>query len=196
MLSHLSPRERLGYAALAAILLFFAGYVGARHLKQPAPITIQGLTGSEAASGQAIVHVSGAVKNPGTVTLDANGRVQDAIAMAGGASSDANLDAINLAAKVIDGAQINVPGKGQEVSSASESVQSALPVASSPGGAISLSTASAKELESVPGIGPATSARILEYRAANGGFRTVDELIAVKGIGPKRLEQLRPYVRP
>lgn len=205
MFAHVTPKERMGYAVLATLLLVFAGYVGARHLKRPAPIAIQG---TALPAGQLTLDVSGAVRNPGVVLLEPGSRVQQAIERAGGPTDQADLASVNLAAPVIDGSQLVIPTKNDRSaavadayrgggSSAYQKVDETLAGGSaSQGSGISLSRASAKELESVPGIGPATAARILEYRAAHGGFRSVDELMAIKGIGPKKLEQMRPHLRP
>lgn len=215
MLSHLSSKERLGYTAIAALLLMFAGYVGARHLKQPTPIVISGAFEGPSAGAQVAVDVAGAVKQPGLQRLASGSRVSDAIRSAGGATEAADTARINLAAPLQDGTQLVVPSRNDSAAQvaavyAGGSVKTyenanVPPSANSgrapagqptPGGLVSLSAGSAKELEAVPGIGPATSARILEYRASHGGFRSVDELLAIKGIGPKKLEQMRRFLRP
>ncbi|MCO5297843.1 MAG: helix-hairpin-helix domain-containing protein [Fimbriimonadaceae bacterium] len=204
MFAHATSKERLGYAALATVLLLFAGYVGARHLKRPATIAVEQVA---PAQGSVAVDVAGAVAKPGVVRLPSGARVQAAIDRAGGPTDQADLARLNLAAPLVDGSQLVVPTKNDQstkvadrygggTSSAYEKVEQTLPTAQSNGAGVSLSLASAKELESVPGIGPATAARIVEYRASHGGFRSVDELMAVKGIGPKKLEQMRPYLKP
>ena len=212
MLSHLSAKERLGYTAIAALLLMFAGYVGARHLKQPSPIVIAGAGG---ATAEVAIDVAGAVRQPGLHRLAQGARVSDAIRAAGGATEAADTARLNLAAPVQDGSQLVVPSRNDasaqvasgyaggsskaydSVERPSATARPASPSTSTaPGGLVSLSRGSAKELESVPGIGPATSARILEYRGSHGGFRSVDELLAIKGIGPKKLEQMRRFLSP
>lgn len=217
MLSHLSSKERLGYSAIAALLMMFAGYVGARHLKQPSPIEISGAVagaGGESSS-QVAVDVVGAVARPGVLHLPGGSRVSDAIEAAGGGTPAADTMRLNLAAILLDGSQLTVPSKNDasakveapyQGGSSSLYAKASEPAAgspsqradagSAPNGLVSLSSGSAKELESVPGIGPATSARILEYRATHGAFRSVDELLAIKGIGPKKLEQMRRYLKP
>ncbi|MCB8933745.1 MAG: helix-hairpin-helix domain-containing protein [Chthonomonadaceae bacterium] len=204
MFAHATSKERLGYAALATVLLLFAGYVGARHLKRPATIAVEQVA---PAQGSVAVDVAGAVAKPGVVRLPSGARVQAAIDRAGGPTDQADLARLNLAAPLVDGSQLVVPTKNDQstkvadrygggTSSAYEKVEETLPASTSNGAGVSLSLASAKELESVPGIGPATASRIVEYRASHGGFRSVDELMAVKGIGPKKLEQMRPYLKP
>jgi competence protein ComEA len=139
-----------------------------------------------------LVHVSGAVRSPGLVSLPAGSRVVDAVTAAGGATSAADQSGINLAARVVDGQQIVVAKRG------------AAPVTAPAGGGgggtatapVSLSTATAAQLETLPRIGPALAARIIAYRDAHGGFRSVDDLGQVGGIGPKTLAGLRDMVTP
>jgi competence protein ComEA len=244
MLMHLPPKERFGYAVLGAVVLFGMGVVGARAARQPAPVVItdKQAPSSVSASGPSVVvvHVAGAVKNPGVYRLPVGMRLDDAIRLAGGATPDASLDEINLAAKLVDGTQVYVPhqekagpqrpGKGPATSSHSRRLPqmeirplqpevppqywaaaqpdagagSKEPSADRSAGtssskkvphAVSLNSATSTELQSLPGIGPATAAKILEYRSTHGPFRSVDEVLAVPGIGPKRMETLRPYLR-
>lgn len=158
-------------------------------------------TGSE----EIVVHVAGAVKKPGVVRIPRGSRVDDAVKAAGGFSSEADPDAVNLAQPLTDGVQVYVPRKGESAAAPSVSTQVAGRVRAAergtasarkelPSGKININTASAEQLESLPGVGPATARAIIEYRKQNGGFRSVDELLEVRGIGPKKLEQIRPYV--
>ena len=139
-----------------------------------------------------LVHVSGAVRSPGLVSLPAGSRVVDAVTAAGGATSAADQSGINLAARLIDGQQIVVAKRG--------AAPTAAPVAGGGGGPatapVSLSTATAAQLETLPRIGPALAARIIAYRDAHGGFRSVDDLGQVGGIGPQTLAGLRDMVTP
>lgn len=149
------------------------------------------------------VHVAGAVKNSGVYRLPPNSRVDDAIRQAGGATANADLDALNLAELIADGQKIYVPRKGETppptvVASTSTSSAStaprgekSAPVARFP---IDLNTATAEQLEAIPGIGPVLAQRIVDYRRTNGRFNSIDELLEVSGIGQKRLENMRPYV--
>jgi competence protein ComEA len=156
-----------------------------------------------AQSNEIVVHVAGAVKNPGIVRIPRGSRVDDAIKAAGGFSSKADPDLINLAQPLEDGVQVYVPRRGEPVSvegrvgSVSPSgvtVRGSAGRQEPPAGKININTASAEQLESLPGVGPATARAIIEYRKQHGGFQSVDELIEVRGIGPKKLEQIRPHV--
>lgn len=145
------------------------------------------------AAGPVVVHVAGAVAQPGVYELDAGARVHDAIGAAGGAVADAELDGLNLAATVADGERIYVPAVG-EVDPAA--VPAATPAAgeAAPPGPLDLNEATAEQLEALPGVGPATAAAIVEDRTRNGPFGTVDDLDRVPGIGPAKLANLRDRV--
>ena len=145
-----------------------------------------------AAAKLLVIDVAGAVRHPGLYRLRSGSRIDDAIAAAGGPTAKAQLDSVNLAAPVADGEQIVVPGRG------AAGVAAASPPAagSSPSAPLDLNSATLEQLEGLPGIGPVTAQKILDYRQAHGAFHSVDELDAVPGIGPKRLEQLRDLVVP
>lgn len=156
---------------------------------------------------EVVVHVAGCVKNPSVYRLSPESRVVDAIHLAGGPTGDANLDAINLAARVQDGTQITVPSKKtaqaavpaaidntRSVSMTSPPSQEASGGASGQG-LVSINTAGLGELDQLPGVGPVTAQKIIEYRNQIGRFSTIEQLENVKGIGPKKLEQMRPYIR-
>lgn len=135
-----------------------------------------------------VVHVAGAVRRPGVYELASGARVRDAIAAAGGAVPAGQPDRLNLAAPVIDGSQIRVPVEGEAVA----------PPAGSPAGPasgpIDLNRATQAELESLPGIGPATAAAIVAYRDEAGGFAQVADLLAVRGIGEAKLAAIEDLV--
>lgn len=139
-----------------------------------------------------VVHVAGAVARPGVYDLPAGSRVHDAILAAGGPIDDAEPDALNLAAVVVDGARIHVPVEGEVVS-----VPVATPgpqddvVSTAP---IDVNRATAAELETLPGVGPATASAIVTERERNGPFLTVTDLDRVPGIGPAKLEALSGLV--
>ena len=141
---------------------------------------------------RAVVHVAGAVQRPGVYRLRSGARVRDAVRRAGGASSDGDANAINLAAKVVDGAQVIVPLK---LGTAASGAAPAEAGTGSPA-PISLGNATAEQLDTLDGVGPATAEKIIQWRTENGGFTSVDDLGEVPGIGPKKLEALRSQVTP
>lgn len=144
------------------------------------------------------VHAAGAVNRPGVYALSDGARVADVVTAAGGLASDADMDRLNLAARVSDGERVYAPRKGEEVPpgpvAGSGGTAGGQPGAA-PAGPIDLNTATAEQLDALPGVGPATSAAIVTYRDRNGRFRAVDELLEVPGIGPAKLEAIRPLVR-
>jgi competence protein ComEA len=148
----------------------------------------------------ALVHVAGAVQRPGVYRLRGGDRIKDAVRRAGGARHGADLNAINLAAKLVDGQQVVVPRRGAAgVSRADAGEASAGGSAGGGGGApqapVSLNSATAEQLDTLDGVGPATAQKIIDWRTQNGGFRSIDDLTEVPGIGPKRLAALRPKVQ-
>jgi competence protein ComEA len=142
-----------------------------------------------------VVDVAGAVRRPGLYRLPQGSRIDNAIAAAGGATAKAQLDTVNLAAPVADGEQVLVPGSG--VPAAPGGGAAAAPGgAASPSAPLDLNTATADELDALPGIGPVTAQKIIAYRTAHGPFHAVDELQGVSGIGPAKMAQLKGLVIP
>lgn len=146
-----------------------------------------------------VVYVSGAVVHPGVYELPPGSRVVHAIQAAGGLTDEAAPEAVNQAAPLQDGAQVHVPTKEEvetgKVPAAPVQVPAVGPGSSQAGTPLlNLNTATAAELEALPGIGPTLAARIVEDRQTNGPFATVDDLKRVNGIGDKILERIRPYV--
>lgn len=223
MLTQMSPRERLTYVLLITLLIGTFAYVGAGQLKRSPELKIEPIADTKAPvasligktpteSGELVVHVVGAVKKRGTIRMPAGSRVEDALRAQGGPLKDADLDAVNLAARLEDGTQLFIPkvGKSEEVAKVAVPYQGggsnayrAKPTplsgssegASTSGGMVSLNSANQAQLESLPGIGPATAKKILDYRQAHGGFSSIEELMSVKGIGPKKLEAVRKLVK-
>jgi competence protein ComEA len=205
----LSRSELAAYAA-CALLVALLGWHALRGERASAPVgaattarpvsasggTSPGVTVTQATARSALVHVVGAVRRPGVYRLAAGGRVQDAIRRAGGAAAGADLQAINLAARVADAQQVVVPRRGPAPAgqnAAAVAAGTAAPGADG-GAPVNLNAATAEQLDTLDGVGPATARKILEYREAHGGFRTIDDLAQVSGIGPKRLEALRAQV--
>ncbi len=137
-----------------------------------------------------VVHVAGAVRRPGLYRLADGARVADALARAGGTTRKASVEALNLAAPLADGQQVLVPRQSAVAGSPSGGATT------TPAGPVSLSAATLEDLDTLPGVGPITAQKILDYRTAHGAFRSVDELDSVPGIGPARIETLRDLVVP
>jgi competence protein ComEA len=186
--------------ALVAITVGGAGLWYVRSL--PRPVEVREDAASPAAGSSAtslpdlvpiLVDVAGWVRHPGVYEFHDGDRVIDAIDAAGGARRGAALDALNLAAPLADGTQILVPRR-----EASESAGSASSASSVDGGVtsskVNINSASAVELEALPGIGEVIAQEILDYRTANGPFVSVDDLLDVSGIGEVTLENIRDLV--
>jgi competence protein ComEA len=189
----LSRRQLFGVAAACAVLLLLV----VRHLgggsSAPAVTPVQPTTKPKpVAQKLLVIDVAGAVRHPGLYRLRSGSRIDDAIALAGGATAKAQLDTVNLAAPVADGEQIVVPGKGV----AGVAPASAPAAGSSPSAPLDLNSATLEELENLPGIGPVTAQKILDYRQQHGAFHSVAELQGVPGIGPAHMAQLKGLVIP
>jgi competence protein ComEA len=145
------------------------------------------------------VHVAGQVVSPGVYAVPSGGRVADAVVAAGGTAAEADVEQLNLAARVSDGERVYVPKKGEAAPvptrPASPAGIAGGTAAGAPAGPVDLNAATAEQLEALPGVGPATSKAILAYRSSHGRFRSVTELLEVPGIGPAKLEALRPLVK-
>ncbi|WP_258867027.1 ComEA family DNA-binding protein [Corynebacterium amycolatum] len=159
-------------------------------------------TNAQAQAGPLIVSVVGLVVNPGVVEVPAGARVVEAIERAGGLLPEANPASVNLAAPLVDGQQIVVGtealpageiagGSGGADGSGTDSADSGAAGASEPSGRININTATATQLEEMPGIGPATATKIIDFREKNGPFASIDALEEVPGIGPAKVEALR-----
>ena len=187
-----APRPRLRIAVGAAIVLVLVG-LGATVVASMlaprggvvaasgAPLTVD----AGPSAGTIVVHVLGAVAEPGVYQLRGGARVLDAIAAAGGFADDAARDGVNLAAALSDGQQLVVPVAGAAPP----------PAAGAEGdGLVNLNTADEATLETLPRVGPAMAQRIIAFRETNGGFRSVQDLLGVSGIGEKTFAALQPLV--
>ena len=185
-----SRHQALAGAAVLLALLVVAGKVLAGAGSATSAPPPQALVQAAApAAEELVVHVAGAVRRPGLYELPEGSRVSDAVARAGGATRRADTAAVNLAAPLADGIQVLIPSR----------VAGAAGAAAAPGGAaarVSLSSATLAELDALPGVGPVTAQKIVDYRGQHGGFSSVDDLDAIPGIGPARIEQLRDLVTP
>lgn len=141
-----------------------------------------------AVAPQLVVHVVGAVRRPGLFELKEGSRVADALSRAGGPTRKADLSAVNLAAPLADGQQVVVPRLLPPGAAAGASAVA--------GGKVSLAVATIDDLDELPGIGPVTAQKIVDWRTTHGPFRSVEDLDDVPGIGPARIEQLRDLVTP
>lgn len=150
-----------------------------------------------------VVHVAGAVHHPGVYPLSEGARVADAVRAAGGAHPDADLNRINLASVIGDGAHIHIPERGADPPSLvpietpaprATSDASAPPGATSTPGPIDVNTADAAALETLPGVGPATADAIVAWREQHGQFHSIDQLLDVPGIGPSKFSRIEPLV--
>lgn len=187
-----------GRAIAGALLLIAALFVAGRYLagagaaeQRAGAAPVPGELRAEPAP-RLVVHVVGAVRRPGLYRLANGARIADALRRAGGATRRADLSLVNLAAPVSDGTQVVVPrraplagtgGTGETGSAAA-------------GGPLHLNTATAEQLDELPGVGPVTAQKIIDWREQHGAFSSVDDLDAIPGIGPARLEQLRELVAP
>jgi competence protein ComEA len=187
-------RHRLGLgAAVVLVLVALAVTVGIGIFRgQSAPtqaVTVdQTPAATSGAASEIYVHVSGAVREPGLYVLPDRSRVVDAVAAAGGFAKGAARDGVNLARELSDGEQLVVPKEGEQATAAPGGGPGVA------GGKLNLNTADQAALEDLPGIGPALAQRILAWRDENGRFTSVDDLLAVSGIGDKLLAGLRDLV--
>ncbi len=193
----LSRAQVVVYGAIVVALLL----VGARAIREEGggqlsfaagPSGDPPANGGFSISGQGadvVVDVTGAVERPGVYRLPAGSRVDDAVRRAGGAAAKAELEVVNLAARLADGQQVVVPERGP--------AGIASPLGSGgEEGPISLGTATVEQLDTIDGIGPVTAQDIVEFRDQHGGLASVDQLDQVSGIGPATMESLRARLQP
>lgn len=214
----LSRRHICAYVAIAALVVA----VGVRYVIKPGASGAAGgqalvlAPASPAASGAAssaassarvvaaspssaaadvVVYVCGAVKAPGIVRVPAGARVTDALELAGGPSARAELTAVNLAAKVSDGEQIVVPARGQSAPAVAATAGAATVAGPAvPAAPVNINTATAEQLDALVGVGPATAQKIIDYRVANGPFKTIDDIKNVSGIGDAKFAAMKDNI--
>lgn len=200
----LSRPQLLVYGAIAVAVLL----VGARWLRsdpgsgEQAAVGVQGAEGGaegegsfelERGGGEVVVHVAGAVREPGVYRLPEGSRVTDAVERAGGPTAAAMPDGVNLAATVADGQQIVIPA---QAAGAGAVAGATAPLPGSAAAPIGLGTATAEQLDTIDGIGPVTAQAIIEFRDEQGGLSSVDDLDQISGIGPATMEALLADLQP
>lgn len=200
----LSRTQVLVWGAIAVALLF----IGARAVRGEdggtstyADYSSTGESESESESNfsvegsgsDVVVDVTGAVAKPGVYRLPEGSRVEEAVQRAGGATREAELDSLNLAARLADGQQVVVP---ERVPGAPPGAPAAAGAGVEEDGPISLATATAAELDTIDGIGPVTAEDIIKFREEHGGLSSVDQLDQISGIGPATMEALRERLQP
>ena len=206
----LSRRQIIAYVVLAVAVIA----VGARYvitsrgtggstgqtlvLSSASPSPPSALPSPSPSAPDVVVYVCGAVRSPGVVRLPSTARVADALKVAGGATSSAELSAVNLAARLADGQQIIVPRRGESSATGGAAASAASGAAGSaatgPVAPININTASLEELDTLDGVGPVTAQKIIDYRTANGGFKSVDEIKEVSGIGDAKFAAMKDSV--
>ncbi|MGC1511969.1 MAG: helix-hairpin-helix domain-containing protein [Acidimicrobiales bacterium] len=190
---------RWAFVAVAVVAAALVGVLLVRRQAPPPELSLpMAGTAAEAAvastttttAPELVVHAAGAVRRPGVYRVPPTARVVDLIEQAGGPTEAAQLDAMNLAALLVDGQRVHVPRLGEVVPGASVAE-----LGTPSGSVIDLNTATAEQLDTLPGIGPATARSILEERRRKGRFGSVDDLLDVRGIGEAKLAEIRPLVR-
>ena len=189
-LPEISRRRALAYVLALLAVLTLAGRLALRSQDvSPVAAPLKNLRAAPTPARKVVVHVVGQVFRPGLYTLPDGSRVNDAIEKAGGAKPRAALELVNLAAPVADGQQVVVPSRREAAEAAAGGS-----LGGAARGKVHLNSATLDQLDELPGVGPVTAQKILDYREAHGAFGSVNELDAVPGIGPARLAELRDLV--
>ena len=203
---NLSKQEKITIIFLLIMIIIVLGVILYKNFNFEENFTINPPVNSSEDSStvkievpQVIIHISGAVKNPGVYQLKSTDRVIDAVKIAGGAIEEANLDAINLAALLRDGQKIIIPYKISKNSDEENNENLYKNIenmysSSTTSGKININTANSNILQTLPGIGPVLSERIIEYRNQNGLFGIIDDIKDVSGIGEKKFEGIKELI--
>jgi competence protein ComEA len=186
---------------LFAILLLSIGWLGGSSAQRPFRFQLN--QSGDALEGERLIQIEvlGGVRSPGVFELPQGSRVSDAVEAAGGLTREAEAADLNESAHLIDGIALQIPQitDAESVLEGSPYRVGAFPKADDDGrvyiGVVSLNQATRSDLESIKGIGPVIAGRILAYRQSRGGFRSIEELSEVKGIGPKTMDKLRPFLK-
>jgi len=158
--------------------------------------TGHGSFGVGSSNEDVVVDVAGEVQDPGVYRMPAGSRINDALVRAGGATAGANVEAINLAARLSDGQQVVVPGRVAAAATTGAVDPAAAGVGGAAAGPISLGSATVADLDTIDGIGPVTAQKIIEFRDQHGGVSSVDQLSQISGIGPATMQSLRAGLQP
>jgi competence protein ComEA len=187
------PQAVAGLLAVGLAVVLVTGYLTSRHQAAPVhepPTTVPSLVATPPPVG-IVVDVSGRVRHPGLVSLPVGARVDDAIRAAGGALPGTSLAGLNLAAKVTDGQLVVV---GPAVAGGANATSGGAAAGLVGGGPVDLNSATVEQLDALPGVGPVLAQRIVAWRERNGGFRSVDQLQQIPGIGARKFTDLRSLV--
>ena len=197
----ITRQQLIAWSALALVILLIGAYYlrgqisGGSAGPQAAPGLTMAVKEQKTTTAAFIkIHVTGAVNRPGLYEMTAGDRIADALNAAGGTQPDADLAGINLAAKLADGQQVLVSKAGEAPPAGSAASDAAAGSAAPDSGPLNLNSATVQQLENLEGVGPKTAQKIIDYREANGGFKTVEELMEVPGIGPSKFEQIKDQV--
>jgi competence protein ComEA len=186
--SEFTPRTLKALVVSLGVVGFIV-YVATSSLMPAQKVFVQNTTGTKSvnvSSARIYVDVAGEVRKPGIYQLDSGARVFDVVLLAGGFTNKANQASVNLARTLTDGEQLIVANKSQQGFGSSSSNPASM--------LISLNQASETELEQLPGVGPALAGRMIDWRSANGGFKTKEDLLNVAGIGDKLFAQIKDKV--
>ena len=196
-MADLTPRQ-LALCVAGAVLMVVLGLGQLRHgggetvAASPGAAAIA--VDEDGGGGRLVIHVAGAVRQPGVYKLRSGARVDDAVQRAGGATRRAELGGLNLAAKLEDGRQVLVPERARRGSGGATAPASGAGTEPVPGQPLNLNTATLEQLDTLSGVGPLTAQKILDFREERGGFGSIEELGEIPGIGDKRLASLREEV--
>lgn len=167
--------KELAYLIVLAVLIASLGMcssIKGRKISDKTPLVSEAVL---------VVHVSGAVNNPGVYTMPSGSRIQDAIDAAGGPSKNADIHRLNLAEILFDGRKVHVPSLDTQKESEED-------------GLVNINTATAKELETLPNIGPSRAQKIIQYRETHGPFSSIEEITKVSTIGPKIFDSIKDLI--
>jgi competence protein ComEA len=185
------PQLAVALLVAAALLAGFFWYWAGRPPSSASAAALPAAARPPAAEAppDLVVHVAGAVLRPGLHRLRPGARVADAVDAAGGAAPGADVDRLNLAGKLADGQRVAVPRRGEPAPAEAGGSSTEAPAV------VDLNTATEAELDTLPGIGPTTARAIVEERTRRGGFRSLRDLLRIRGIGERRLAELRPRLQ-